>query len=284
MMIAPQIAPSLILMATILSCWCERVWLTGFLTLAALAAGLYTGGLTLVALPVLGALGLSGLWLAEANRPVVRVIAAMLFIILSIGLASHVIPGFNNVLVWDQQVVKTASAPFTLYYNIDKPWVGLVLLLIVIPLIKTSEQWSKSFTKSAIPVLIMLPVLFVAGLTSGFIRWQPEWPQLGLWFLVNNLIFTAMAEEAFFRGFIQKSISEHLAKYSLSPFIGIMIASLLFGLAHYAGGIVYVGLASLAGFFYGWVYHRSGSIEMAIVSHWLLNTCHFVLFSFPVAV
>lgn len=284
MIISTQIAAPLILMATILSCWLGIIWLTVFLAATALTVGLYTGVLTPVALPVLAALGLSGYWLTREKHLAVRTIAAMLFIILSIGLSHHVIPGFNNVLVWDQQAVKTASAPFTLYYNMDKPWIGLILLLTAIPLLKTSQQWSKAFTNSVIPVLIMLLVLFSAGLTSGFVRWQPEWPQLGLWFLANNLIFTAIAEEVFFRGFIQKNISEYLVKHSLSPFMGVVVASLLFGLAHYAGGIIYVGLASVAGFFYGWVYHRSGSIEMAILSHWLLNTCHFVLFSYPVAV
>ena len=284
-----QLAVPLLLMTAILSCWLGRAWLgrawlSVLLVIITLAAGLYTGALTLQALPVLGVLWLSGWRLARAGNLFIRLISGAVFIGLSIALSLHIVPGFNNVLVWDQQAVKTASAPFTLYYNIDKPWIGLVLLLTSIPLLKTSRQWVTSVGKSIGPIAIMLAIIFSAGLLSGFVLWQPEWPQLGLWFLLNNLIFTATAEEAFFRGFIQRYVTEYLVRHSLNPFIGIVFASLLFGAAHFAGGMVYVGLASLAGFFYGWVYHRSGSIEMAILSHWLLNASHFVLFSYPYAV
>lgn len=283
MIISIQIVAPLILMAAILSCWSGRVWLTALLVVSTLATGFYTDVLNLMALPVLAGLWLSGWGLAYGRNLPARLISGTVFIGLSIALVHHIFSGFNNVLIWDQQVVKTGSAPFTLYYNIDKPWIGLVLLTTSVPLLKTSRQWAASLGKSVAPIAIMLSTIFAAGLLSGFVRWQPEWPQLGIWFLLNNLIFTAVAEEAFFRGFIQRHVSEYLVARSLNPFIGIVFASLLFGAAHYAGGIVYVGLASLAGFFYGWVYHRSGSIEMAVLSHWLLNASHFVLFSYPFA-
>ena len=284
MIISTQIAVPLILMATILSCWPGYAWLTGFLAVATMMTGLYTGVLAWYALPVLAGLYWSGWWMAFGSRPLTRTVAGGVFIALSTGLAFHSIPGFYNVLVWDQQVVKTASAPFTLYFNVDKPWVGLVLLLTSVPLLKTPSQWLRGIRESVVPLLIMLAVIITAGLASGFIRWQPEWPLLAPWFLINNLMFTAVAEEAFFRGFIQRHLTEYLLRHSLSPFFGILFASLLFGLAHFAGGILYMGLASLAGFFYGWIYYRSDSIEMAVLSHWLLNACHFMLFSYPVAV
>ena len=214
MIISIQLAAPFLLMAAILSCWLGRGWLTALLAVITVVAGFCTGTLSLLALLALGILCLSGWLLARGSNLPARLIAGAVFIGLSVALSLHIVPGFNNILVWDQQTVKSASAPFTLYYNIDKPWVGLVLLLASVPLLKTSGQWTASLGKSVLPIIIMLSVIFTAGFMSGFVRWQPEWPQLGLWFLLNNLIFTAVAEEAFFRGFIQKYVTEYLG----SPF------------------------------------------------------------------
>jgi uncharacterized protein len=55
----------------------------------------------------------------------------------------------------------------------------------------------------------------------------------------------------------------------------------LFGLAHIAGGIVYVGLATIAGIGYSIVYLRTRRIESAIVTHFAVNAVHFFGFTYP---
>ena len=56
---------------------------------------------------------------------------------------------------------------------------------------------------------------------------------------------------------------------------------MLFGVAHLAGGAVYVALAAVAGIGYGWIYASTRSIAAAILAHAGLNTVHFLLFSYP---
>ena len=52
-------------------------------------------------------------------------------------------------------------------------------------------------------------------------------------------------------------------------------------MAHLAGGITYVLLATVAGIGYGTAYHLTGRVEAGIVVHFLLNLSHLVLFSYP---
>lgn len=275
------------LMLTILSCWCVPKRYTGGLIFATLAAGLWCDVITAVALPSLALLAISG-WGAVNGKGWLRPLATLLFILTSIILACHWLPGFHNILIWNHETVKADSVPFTLFYNVDKPWIGLVILLVCTPLLKSSDQWRQAIWRSLLPIAVMLPVVFGVGMLIGFVRWQPAWTELGGWFLLNNLVFTAVAEEAFFRGFIQESLSEHLSEqgsgFSYGKEFALLITAILFGLAHYAGGPVYMMLAALAGLFYGWSYMRSGSIEMAILTHWFLNAGHFIFFSYPLAV
>ncbi len=75
-----------------------------------------------------------------------------------------------------------------------------------------------------------------------------------------------MAEEAFFRGFIQKNLSLMMKKIRHGDYLALLIAALLFGLAHYAGGTKYVILATVAGMGYGWVYLTTKRIEGSILT------------------
>jgi membrane protease YdiL (CAAX protease family) len=67
----------------------------------------------------------------------------------------------------------------------------------------------------------------------------PHWWWL---FALNNLLFTCVAEEALFRGFLQQGIAAHSRRW-----LGVLVASLLFGAAHLAGGPLLVLFAALAG-------------------------------------
>ena len=277
----------LALMLTLVSCWLVPLRMTVLLAVVVTGFGLIVEVFDLIAIPVILLLAGSGWYLSRQQGMFwLRILAGLVFTVLSISLAAHWLPGFHNVQVLDRQVVKAGSPPLTLFYNVDKPWVGLVILLFCIPLLKTWRHWLKAFKQVVMPVCIMLPLVFGIGLITGFVHWQPEWPQVALLFLLNNLLFTSLVEEAFFRGFIQKSLKEYWQNCSWGAcswgaYAALIIAALLFGLAHFAGGPEYMILAALAGGFYGWSYQRTGSIEMAVFSHWVLNTCHFLFFSYP---
>jgi membrane protease YdiL (CAAX protease family) len=84
-----------------------------------------------------------------------------------------------------------------------------------------------------------------------------------------------------FRGFIQRELTLALRGVRAGSAIAIAVGAVLFGFAHFAGGISYVVLATAAGLGYGIVYHRAQSIEMAMLAHFALNTVHFLLFTYP---
>ena len=77
-------------------------------------------------------------------------------------------------------------------------------------------------------------------------------------------------------------IQQDAANGVITPqFAGLLIAAVLFGVAHYAGGVSAVVLATIAGIGYGWIYWRTSRIEASILAHVLLNTTHILFFTYP---
>ena len=55
------------------------------------------------------------------------------------------------------------------------------------------------------------------------------------------------------------------------------------GVGHFAGGITYVLLATLAGIGYGAAYQLTDRVEASICVHFAPNLAHLVLFTYPFA-
>ena len=133
-------------------------------------------------------------------------------------------------------------------------------------------------TKSA---YIAAAIFALVAMALGYLDWQPKWtPVFWLW-AASNLFFTCLSEEALFRGFIQRELAGAFEGKSYGTWLPIAVSAALFGVAHFAGGWSYVALATAAGLGYAVVYHRTRSIEMAMVAHFALNATHFLLFTYP---
>ncbi|MDQ2844450.1 MAG: CPBP family intramembrane metalloprotease [Acidobacteriota bacterium] len=107
------------------------------------------------------------------------------------------------------------------------------------------------------------------GFGLHFIKWNPRWPGLGL-FCLNYLeifFFIALLEELFFRGFLQNLLSNTLGSWVA----GQAIVSVLFGFFHILHAPFpnwrYVVLASVAGWFYGSAYRKTGSLMASSLLH-----------------
>ncbi|MBP2636545.1 MAG: family intrarane metalloprotease [Firmicutes bacterium] len=211
-----------------------------------------------------------------------RFLAVAIILLLSFGLGAHAIPYFHNLKVLSGAVISKNAVPFTLYLNFDKAFVGLFILGISHRLITTKKDWL-AILKQTLPFSLIFAVLLLfSAWLSGKINVEPKLPEiLPLW-LINNLLIVSVAEEAFFRGFVQKKLSLAFARYSWGTWASLTLASLLFGFAHYAGGIAYSAWGTLAGFGYGWIYQKTGHIEAAIIAHFCLNLLHILLFTYPV--
>src|SRR3569833_2966401 len=90
-----------------------------------------------------------------------------------------------------------------------------------------------------------------------------------------------VAEEAFFRGFLQESLTLRLTPIRHGHLVAWLAASALFGIAHAGGGAGMVLLAAVAGLGYGWVYLRTRSLGAAVLAHFSLNAVHFLLLTYP---
>ena len=204
-----------------------------------------------------------------------------LTVVMALALAMHRLPGFNNPVLLAGVKLSPNSAPFTLYANFDKGAVGLVLLALFC---RRTSSWAEfvAVIRKVAPIMMvtMVAVLGLAWLTH-FVRFDFKLPESTLAFMSVNLFFTVIAEEAFFRGFIQDRLSLALNSTPWKNAIAVVVSALLFGVAHLAGGAQYAGLAALAGFGYAFAFQRTRRIESAIAAHFLLNASHFMTLTYP---
>ena len=223
---------------------------------------------------LLGALKSQQVWL--------RRLLVCLFGVFSLALAMHLLPGFHNEQVVDHQIVSVDATPFTLYANFDKGLAGLFLLAYFFAGQVRAEYYQRQNNSIEIGFIIILTSLFALGLAFllGLIRFDVKLPSFWLGFLAINLFFTCAAEEAFFRGFLQKGLSAWL-EGKLPLLIAPIFSALIFGLAHIAAGIEYALVAGIAGFGYGYIFYRTKRIEWSILCHFIFNVTHIFLFTYP---
>jgi membrane protease YdiL (CAAX protease family) len=107
------------------------------------------------------------------------------------------------------------------------------------------------------------------GLALHCIQFAPRWTSADALPVaaLGILIFTAWPEEFLFRGLLQNMLS----RKTNSDLAGWCAASVLFGLSHISNGRFpnwrYALLASIAGFFYGWTWRKTGSIFASAIVH-----------------
>ncbi|WP_265433210.1 CPBP family intramembrane glutamic endopeptidase [Aeromonas salmonicida] len=202
-------------------------------------------------------------------------VALTLILLWAIALMLHLIPGFNNLKVLDQVQAGPASVPFNMYLNLDKPLVFFGLLLAWPALL---GQGGAIRWRALALLLLPLAALLITAWQLGALKPEAGLPYWWWLFALNNLLFTCVAEEALFRGFIQQGVAARSRLW-----LGILVASLLFGAAHLAGGPLLMLFAALAGACYGLAFHFSGRLSVAIVIHFLFNFAHLALFTYPLA-
>ncbi|MFR9701758.1 CPBP family intramembrane glutamic endopeptidase [Aeromonas sanarellii] len=244
--------------------------LLGIALIGALALGRITPPALLISLA-----GLLLAWQTPSLPPPWRPMALALMLLWAVALTLHLVPGFSNLKVLDQVRAGPASVPFNMYLNLDKPLIffGLLLAWPALPGPGGPLRW-----RPLALLLLPLSALLITAWQLGALRPEVGLPHWWWLFALNNLLFTCVAEEALFRGFLQQAITRRTRVW-----LGIFIASLLFGVAHLAGGPLLALFATLAGACYGLAFHLSGRLGVAILLHFLFNFAHLALFTYPLA-
>ncbi len=218
---------------------------------------------------------------AGAANPAARRATHVIMFAVAAGLMLHALPGFHNPVVVVGVVLGPGATPYTKYLNFDKGMAGLLLLAVYLPQLPARDEGVRRVGAFAWRFALVTAVVLALSVAVGFVQPQskaPDWWPLWVWSMV---FLTALPEEVVFRGVLQTWLQTHLEGRPHGDVAAIAIAGLLFGIAHAEGGIEYVGLATVAGMGYGWIYARTRSIAAAILAHAGLNTVHFLFFTYP---
>ena len=272
-----------LLLLSILSLWIKqdiKIW--GTITVASLVCGVISNRIDIIGIISIVILCLLYHTVNRINLILfIRVASGVLAIILSVMLAAHLIPGFNNWKVIDSVSLTETSLPYSMYLNMDKTLVGLAILSLGFPLVKSLKEWA-FVLRSTLPIfLVGLIALASVSQTFGYTHWDFKFPNLFFVWALINLIFTCVSEEAFFRGFLQRNLFKMLQKYKYGNILSLITVSILFGLAHFAGGFKYVILSTIASIIYGYAYQKTQRIEASILCHFGVNTFHFIFLTYP---
>lgn len=250
------------------------------LTLLALAlvTGFWQGYVGIPALIFIALAGLIALLHKhyQSHKPV-AVSCEILLVIGSLMLFMHLAPGFHLPKILDGVLAGPKSQPFTLYYGLDKALIPFLLLSCLPSFFATSPQPNTTAYKWILLLLCMPSLLVLAVMLGGLAPeiHTPDW--LGN-FMLANLFFVSLSEEALFRGYIQR----RLEKFTGSQ-IALWITALLFGLAHLKSGLLMIIFAALAGFIYGLAWKWSGRLWIGAAVHFSLNMLHLLFFTYPAA-
>lgn len=164
--------------------------------------------------------------------------------------------------------------------------VGSWSFLIVRRIERTGYEFR--FPAASVGVLLVCFAGFAAiaiplGYGLGFIAWNPQWR--GVWALLFDFatifLFVALLEELFFRGLLQNLLTGSLR----SAYVAQGVAAVIFGLSHIRHAPFpnwrYVILATVAGWFYGLAYRKSGSLIVSATVHALVDTLWRTWFTLP---
>jgi len=106
------------------------------------------------------------------------------------------------------------------------------------------------------------------GLALGFVHFDPRVPGLATATasLLATFLLIAIPEEIYFRGILQNFLETRLGQGK-----ALIVASMLFGLAHFNKGARfnwrYVLLASIAGVFYGRAWRKRRQLLASVITH-----------------
>lgn len=274
------------LMMAFISFWLKRSpWMWGAFLIIAGLLGFYAKLLDPIALAPIGALFILHGLLRGGVQGWTRFALAIVTIGISIGLWTHLFPGFHPLLVVDQVEISKGAVPFSLYMSFDKPLVGFFILAWSLPLIQNLFSF-KQMLKVALPLSLLGIILLAAiSLYSGLITWDPKFPTFFWLFAPINLILVVIPEEAFMRGFVQNECYRLLGgKGIVAQVFAVLLTALFFAALHYTWvkNIPFLALVFIAGVIYGAIYQLTKSIEASITCHFLFNIVHFTLFTYPV--
>lgn len=279
--------PFALLLLAVLGLWIHRfIWIGAFATAVVLAH--FTGALT----------GLAGLWIAilaalavgyraarDAPRTpknrALQLVAGLAFFLFALAMSLLLLPGFPRTTLVEATVLSNGAIPYGIGLGFPKVATGVLVLGVINPQI-LSRSWRElgRVLKLSLPIFVVTTsIVMMFALATKSVAFDPRWTPVFLVFAVTNLFSTCLAEEGFFRGFVQAELARLGGR--AWTVIAVLVSAVLFGLAHFGGGTTYVIAGVIAGLGYSLAFARTQRIEAAMAVHFGLNAVHFLLFTYP---
>jgi uncharacterized protein len=267
-----------------ISLWLRKTpWIWGSFLFIAYILAFNTGIATCISLIPILILLICHYYLSKEITTGARFLFFGTALLISCALSFHFLPGFHNWRVAANLLISPGAPPYNLWFNFDTPFIGLFALALSIPLISSRSALLRML-KIALP-MSGVGILILMGISVYFnlVQWNPKIPSIVFVWLIANLIFVTIPQEAFFRGFIQKEFYNQLGRNGLAGFGSICITSILFTLLHliWVADLSFLCLVFVASVIYGTIYQVTESVEASILCHFGVNTTHFFLFTYP---
>lgn len=213
-----------------------------------------------------------------------KIIYSLLFLlngfILFAIYSSFIVP-IERLSIFQNAFLSMLSGSYTIGLNLSKIIAGYTLIYLLIPSKEKVLLPKKlEFTTFIIFYLISAFVLIGIGFSLGYLKLDFKLPTITPMWFFTMLFFVCIPEELFYRRYIQKTL-EDIHKSEIWKAVALIIASIIFGLAHYNKGISFVVLSFIAGLLYGRIYQKTGSLFYSILLHLAVNLTHFLFFTYP---
>jgi membrane protease YdiL (CAAX protease family) len=131
-------------------------------------------------------------------------------------------------------------------------------------------DWAKALVLLLVYGAIAIPV----GLGTGFLSFEPNMgPGKAVLVALGLALTVALPEELFFRGILDTGLRRTIK----APWLSLAISSFAFGLMHWNNRddpteqLLYLGLATAAGVFYGLAHRWTGRLFAAVLIHTLVD-------------
>jgi hypothetical protein len=165
------------LLMTVVICWTSS-FLVGLIALAlSSTVGLFLHRIQSIGLIWILLAGVS-IWIASnPSNPTfsrwLRWMGMGTFLFMAIALSHHMLPGFNNLLVFDTVQFSADSAPFTMYLNFDKTVVGIFIYLFLLK--KRESSWQTKDSLITIRTFaVLLAFMLLLALGTHYVRIDPK--------------------------------------------------------------------------------------------------------------
>ncbi len=237
--------------------------------------------LNLIALPFLVA-GLYAITSYKSLEPWARQLIWAVSLFVGFFIAIYRPSDFSYPLVWATERLYPGGDPYFLYANISKALGGYLVIVWLLNSPSSHQQSARPILNSAfITAFCVFALLGIANVCFG-VDWALKVSIGIIYFSAVNLFVTVLAEEAFFRLFIQDRIQVLFSNTKLGTGVSIVFVTALFAFSHTASIGPTFFLFLVAGFTYSVVYAVTRRFSMALAVHFGVNIFHFIFLEYPI--